>query len=50
MSAMHRNPYAELQAIGAELDNHESDLYAKATPEVIAIVKSTGPLGAELTN
>lgn len=25
--------YAELVAIGAELDHHESDLYVKVTPE-----------------
>lgn len=42
MAAMHRNPYAELLAIGAELDHHESDLYAKYTPEVMALVKDTG--------
>ena len=42
MTAQARNPYAELLAIGAELDNHESDLYAKASPEVLAVVKDTG--------
>ena len=42
MTAMHRNPYAELQAIDVQLDNHESDLYAIATPEALAIVKDTG--------
>lgn len=41
MTATHRNPYAELLAMGAELDHHESDLYAKLTPEVLALVKDT---------
>jgi hypothetical protein len=30
--------YTELKAIGAEMDNHESDLYAKLTQEVVEIL------------
>ena len=31
--------YAALVAAGCEIDNHESDLYVKATPEAIALTK-----------
>jgi hypothetical protein len=41
MSAEPRNPYAELMAIGAQIDHHESDLYVEATPETIKLVKSS---------
>tara|TARA_Y100000310_G_C20258755_1_gene612635 strand:- start:390 stop:614 length:225 start_codon:yes stop_codon:yes gene_type:complete len=30
--------YDEIKATGAEIDCHESDLYARATPEVMAII------------
>lgn len=33
--------YDQLVAIGAEIDNHESDLYVKATPEAVALVKAS---------
>ena len=36
------NPYPRLIEIGAQIDNHESDLYVLATPEVLAIVKASG--------
>ena len=36
------NLYQVLKDAGAELDSHESDLYAKATPEVLAIVEASG--------
>jgi len=36
------NPYAELLAIGAEIDSHEADLYVRATPETVKLVKNTG--------
>jgi len=42
MTAMHRDPYAELLAIGAEINSHYSDLYVRATPEALAVVRSTG--------
>jgi hypothetical protein len=32
--------YEELKAAGVPLDHHESDLYAKVTPESRAIVKA----------
>jgi len=42
MSAKHENVYLQLKAAGVELDAHESDLYAEATPEALAIVKASG--------
>lgn len=36
------NLYQELNAAGVPLDSHESDLYCKATPEALAIVKASG--------
>jgi len=32
--------YQELIAAGCQIDNHESDLYVKVTPESCAILKS----------
>ena len=32
--------YDALVAAGCEIDNHYSDLYVKATPEALAIVKN----------
>ena len=32
--------YQELKKAGVELDNHESDLYAKVTPESIEILNN----------
>ena len=32
--------YEAMQEIGAEMDNHESDLYVKKTPETEAIVST----------
>lgn len=32
--------YEQLVAAGCEIDNHESDLYVKATPEALAIIKT----------
>lgn len=34
--------YAQLLAASAEIDNHESDLYVKATPETCRIVRQSG--------
>ncbi len=34
--------YQILKDSGAELDSHESDLYVKATPEAVKIVKDSG--------
>lgn len=33
--------YDQLVEIGAELDNHESDLYVKLTAEVLGIVRKS---------
>ena len=30
--------YEQLKAIGAEIDNHESDLYVRSTPEVDSVI------------
>jgi hypothetical protein len=42
MSADYIDLYALLAAAGCEIDHHESDLYVKATPEAIALVKASG--------
>jgi hypothetical protein len=42
MSAEYVNVYQLLKDAGVPLDNHESDLYAEATPEAVAIVKASG--------
>lgn len=34
--------YEDLQSTGAEMDNHESDLYVKATPETRLLVEVSG--------
>jgi hypothetical protein len=49
-SAPHTNPYDMLTAAGCEIDSHESDLYVKATPEAIAIVKASGWTHEYFTN
>jgi hypothetical protein len=36
------NPYKALLKAGCEMDSHESDLYVRATPEAVAIVKESG--------
>lgn len=36
------NVFELLRRAGAEMDNHESDLYVRATPTVLAIVRSSG--------
>jgi hypothetical protein len=36
------NPYPLLVKAGAELSNHESDLYVRATGRAIAIVEASG--------
>lgn len=33
--------YDAIKATGASIDSHESDLYAEATPKVLAIVKQS---------
>ena len=35
--------YDELKACGAEIDNHESDLYVRETPETTAIIARHKP-------
>jgi hypothetical protein len=42
MPAQHFDLYGECVKIGAALDNHESDLYIKATPEARELVKRSG--------
>jgi hypothetical protein len=42
MTAHYDNPFQALKAAGCEMDNHESDLYVRATPEALAIVKASG--------
>jgi UDP-N-acetylglucosamine enolpyruvyl transferase len=34
--------YDQLKETGAELDNHESDLYVLQTPETLTIVQASG--------
>ena len=34
--------YQDLKAAGVPMDNHESDLYAKVTPDSVRIVESHG--------
>lgn len=34
--------YTDLKALGVPMDSHESDLYCKATPEALALLKSSG--------
>jgi hypothetical protein len=36
------NPYKAITAAGIPTDSHESDLYALATPEALAIVRASG--------
>jgi len=36
------NPYTALVNAGIPLDNHESDLYAKVTPEAGRIIRASG--------
>jgi hypothetical protein len=36
------NPYKALREAGCTLDSHESDLYVRATPQALAIVKASG--------
>lgn len=36
------NLYEAIKATGAKMDNHYSDLYAEATPEVMRLVKESG--------
>ena len=37
--------YAALVAAGCEIDNHESDLYVRTTPEAMAIIRAkSGPM------
>ena len=42
MTAKYVDIYAEMVAAGVPVDNHESDLYALATPEALRIVKESG--------
>ena len=37
-----QNPYKALKALGVPMDSHESDLYVRATPEAVALVKASG--------
>lgn len=34
--------YEQLRGAGCDLDNHESDLYVRATPKAREIVRATG--------
>lgn len=34
--------YEQLRAIGAEIDNHYSDLYVRVTPETTKLVRASG--------
>ena len=43
------NIYEELEAAGVPLDHHESDLYAKVTPESSAIVERWRAAGHSAT-
>ena len=45
-----KNPYHALLELGVPIDNHESDLYAEATPEALAIVKASGWSWSTFTN
>lgn len=40
MATQTQSIYQRLQAIGAEMDSHESDLYVRWTPDVGAILKT----------
>lgn len=37
--------FQDLQAAGCEMDHHESDLYVKATPKSLAIIRDHQPRG-----
>jgi hypothetical protein len=39
---MGTNPYKNLLLMGCEIDSHESDLYVRATPQALAIVRQSG--------
>lgn len=43
-----RSLYQQLLAAGVELDSHESDLYAKVTPESTRILEDGGIDGADM--
>jgi len=42
MVPANRSLYQQLLAAGVEVDNHESDLYAKVTPESARILEEAG--------
>lgn len=42
MPAKHVDIHKEMVESGAEIDHHESDLYVRATPEVLEIAHKSG--------
>jgi len=38
----HQSIYQKLVAAGCEVDSHESDLYAKATPDAVQLTNGCG--------